>query len=924
MGNKDKKSIKPVCRLILILISVAVVLPAMATFLYAQENGEGMSGKVSVNEDRFCSNELTAENATVTVNEDGTVRVSGVSPKISMTVDPMKAETKANALRIVMKTSSDFDTMNVEYIYKNSAQISVPGEASVTIKKSDVAVEYIVPVAYADSMTHLVLAFNETESSYGSVDVVSIAPISYFYDNRNYSGVVTENCYDLETGLAEFVGSISYETTLENPDGEVVLYRLEQDETIDDISFVHSRVASSPMTLSFKFSWEIKDTSDICSRYFVAILTKNNKIIPLTPETYLKDKVKNDFVDEEKNANAFKGIETTLYAGAAENGTSVAFVDIYLNRLENKRGDGYQYVLDEGKEYYFDRFYVAELDAVMKSYSLSGTSVYLRFLVDSYDGSLGYIKNIENANASKYFAVNPCSDEIIDNIYACSDFVVSRYSGEEFGSLEGVVLGRSLNNANMYNYCDVMPMSDYADMLARFYSIVRKTLDKNNAELEILLPMSDASVGVNVVIDPCLRDKHYPSDLLSKSVVGAINNYGLDVSRLYFVLESENIPSCIKETEGDSGDFIGADNCHMFVETIKALSNEYEGLPADITFCWFPNAEISYYELLASYMYNYNVLACSSGIRNYIISIFERIEEYTSGTESSVVEKNLFSLIKNTYKYADTYNNENVSVTALAATGKKSWNEVVKDYALEKTVKRNLSEQEAEYIIPDNVKGTYEMWNFATVNGSNGWNQYNGCSSLSIYTPSEGIPRSLVATFDSDLMILNGSDYGSIVYKPSEVLLVKNISNISFKLTVPTFSDEINVEEMFEVKITVCSGDVTEETTGVIKSNVETDIYSNISNINEIEYIKIGLRSLDGKDLSDVKMCLNSVSIHSIVYNDRELEDIVVSGELTGDDDFLAAELDALVILGIVTGSCAFVVLVCWLSFALHNKKRNR
>ena len=59
-------------------------------------------------------------------------------------------------------------------------------------------------------------------------------------------------------------------------------------------------------------------------------------------------------------------------------------------------------------------------------------------------------------------------------------------------------------------------------------------------------------------------------------------------------------------------------------------------------------------------------------------------------------------------------------------------------------------------------------------------------------------------------------------------------------------------------------------------------------------------------------------------YEDwKELEKIVLSGKLTGGEEFAAdEEIDILTVIGIITGACIFTVLLCWSIFALRNRKR--
>ena len=155
---------------------------------------------------------------------------------------------------------------------------------------------------------------------------------------------------------------------------------------------------------------------------------------------------------------------------------------------------------------------------------------------------------------------------------------------------------------------------------------------------------------------------------------------------------------------------------------------------------------------------------------------------------------------------------------------------------------------------------------------------------------------------------------------------MNNISNISFDVMIPSeLSKDLAPNSMFEVKITIGSNSVTSETTGVVKSDNRAQIFVDTSDIDEIQYIKVSLRSLDGEIQGNIKMCINSVSIHSDVYSDKELEEIVLSGELTGGDEIdLNPEIDVLMVIGIITVVCVLAVAFCWGMFVLRRQKNKR
>ena len=911
-------------RTVLLVLSAALVMTAMTALPFATD----ISAKsLSVSAERFCTDSMRTEDAFIYGDANGTVTVSiaGDEPRVSMNVTPLEAETKANALRIVIRNDSESDSMTVDYVFKNSAHLSETGSYIVDISSGSDFEEYIIPIESVDSMTKLELTFLGGKRE-ETVTIVSIGAISYYYDGREYFGNLLENTYDRATQTAEFSGTVSYETVLKYPDANIVLYRLNQNEIIEDIRFAHPYVKSTPMSLDFRFVFPIESTSESCSRYFAAVLTSDNKVIPLTAETYLKEKdaTSGETVDIQSNKGIFKGIETNLYEGASENGTSVAFVDVHLDKLFSNSGNGYQYILDEGKEYYFDRVYVSALDAEISNYSSVGSVVYLRFIVDTDSYYFGHLERISIPGKVKYFAIKPENDEAVNNLFACTDFIVSRYFSKEYGTLGGVILGRSLDKAFEYNYCGSVSMSKYADMLARTYSIIRIALDRSSSDLEVILPLSDAVIGADVIISADRREKNYPSDLLADAVLGILDRYGTDISSLYFMLESDYSPVSFG-TGGLqlSDDVMGADGCTCFIDEIKAFSEKYADLPDEIFYCWFPSVSLTAKQLLATYMYNYNILANTEKVRSYVVSVSERDELIDTRGYSEIAENFIFSTLKSTYKYADTYNNGKVGASALETIGISSWGDVIEGFDEFKTVKRNLLEQDILYSQSLSVKGSYLMWDFSVANGTNGWSVSDGCYSLSVYSPLDDMERCLVASFDLNSKNTFGADYACTVYRAPDSLLMKDVSSVSFELLIPGAEKS---EGLYEVKITVGADNAVSESTGVVKSDETVRIYADISALDKVSYIKLGVRPLNESLMSKGTFCIKGISIHSNVYDDRELENKVLSGDIIDKNGNAPDEL-----VGGAYGTVFTVITVsvvgvfgAWMAVLLLNKRSRR
>lgn len=857
------------------VLMVSLLLSAITPMTMAEEEG---SSSVRVSAKRFMTEEIAAENADIKNNADMSVKLTlrSDSPVMSMRTVAVASNTKANALRIVVRNGSLCSGMKIDYIFKNSAQISESVSVDeISVKPMSDATEYIVYVPSVDTMTQMSIRFFGATS--GEIDIVSIGAVSVFYDEREYFGELSENSYDRDLKKATFAGSVSYEMLLKHPNAKIVLYRLAQTEVIEDVRFVHPYVSACEMTLNYKFEFNIESTSEYCSRYFAAILTEGNKIIPLTSETYLKEDRSHHNNNDEKNDinTGFKGIETDLYVGAVENGTSVAFVDVRLDRMENESGDGYQYILDEGKEYYFDRSYILALDEEIKSLSSSGIYVYLRLLLDSPSPVFGHIKKYVIPDKTKYFAIDPQNDETVDNIFAYTDFICSRYADMAGSGFKGIVLGRSLDKSLEYNYCGAVSMNQYADMLAKTYSIIKAALDRSDADTEVIIPLSDDKIGTEVILTLESREEDYPADILVRSFLSSLERYGSDVSSISFMLESEGVPDLWTGNNALVGKMT-SDNCGDFTEMVKKLSAQYKDLSEEIIFCWFPSESLSTSELLNVYAYNYNFLSCINGIKSYIVSIFEMEEQSNLSGMSRSLEEQIFSTIKSTYKYIDTDNNERVCFPALEAAGKNSWSELVDGYSVEKTVKRELFEKEITYSMPEGISGSYKMWDFSTANGTGDWGRSDGCTSLSVYTHAGNSSRSLVATLGLDGIDMKGADYGGIVYHAPESLLMRDISAVSFEIFIPqgVYGD------IFDIRISVEADKVLTESSGIVKAGEHITVYSDISELDEVKCIKIGVRNLSGTTEAPVDVCIDSISIHSRKYNSEELESIVVSGDI--------------------------------------------
>jgi RecA/RadA recombinase len=192
VSQMDVKIKKTMRRTVTFLIILAMALPLISFHAMAETSD---NKTVAVSLGRFLAEEMRAENATLEVNADMSVkvRIDGKSPVVSMKLLPFETKTKANALRIVLKNDSSCNGMKIDYIYKNSAQISESASLEeIYVKQVADATEYIVFATSVDTITQLTIRF--FGASGGEIDIVSIGMVSAFYDNREYG----TDSYDIQ------------------------------------------------------------------------------------------------------------------------------------------------------------------------------------------------------------------------------------------------------------------------------------------------------------------------------------------------------------------------------------------------------------------------------------------------------------------------------------------------------------------------------------------------------------------------------------------------------------------------------------------------------------------------------------------------------------------------------------------------------
>ena len=879
----------------LVFIMIINLLPCLVG---AEEN------TVSVSRERFLTDEMYVYDgiADVDASQNVIIELYGSEPSVSMSVSSNRVSSTDNSLRIVLDNASLCESMQIDYMYKNTEGVLVTKSVECSIVKGNGAREYIVPMESPSTLASLKFSFKGAAS--GSVTFISIGTVSHFVDNENYCGSLTKNEYDPASSKAYISGTVSWETVSRNTGAKVVVYALGQNEKAEDIKDKNAYIAYRDISLNYDISIDGIKTDASYSQYLVAVLTSDGEILPIAPEFYLSFR---SLASVYQNDPAgFKGIETALYGGAIEAGSSFAYVDVYLDRLFSYDESGFQYIVD-GNEYYVDKDYVTLLDKQISTYRADGVAVYLRLLI-SGDGYAKLFFDKDYSGNAKYYSVDIYDENVFSRFMVYSEYIISRYSSEILGNISGVILGRALDLPAVYNYGGGrLSTNEYAERVAKTSVAIRSILDKYGADRELILPFSDGDCAADTPIVSAIDGEKYPINILASSILKYIDSYGISIESLYFMLESASAPIVSDKGYDDSGvgdsERSGKSNSlyapivqtEAFEKMLSLLSSEYPELPDQFVYCWYVGEESA----VNNYIYNYNVAASIKGIRGFLVSF----------ADAEANEATLFSEIKSAYKLIDTDKNEEISSGIIKSLGLGGWGAILYGYNSSAGVKRTFLQMDLKNSIPSVVNGSYKMWNYGESAGANGWQAISGCDKVSLFAGNSTVPRALELVITENSKSQSGSEYGSAIFSQQNLLKVSGICGISFNIFVPKSSQE----KIYEVLITVESVVETVEFSGVVFCGSETVLYADIENIDTVRSIKVSARELSSSGDESQSIYIKNISIHSNKYGDGELEKMVLSGNLTDvnfDSDEALEELAILIMILIVVISISLLWLV--------------
>ena len=692
----------------------------------------------------------------------------------------------------------------------------------------------------SDTLTRISVSFVCGGEVSGTVELHSFFDVSVYESSTENEATVEACRYVKDQQIIEIAGELSYAATVRYAGETLALFALSPGEDL----YLSNKTPVARMGVSFTFSFSVDVTSaeEIYSRYVIAAVTQKGERIPLCTPIYpdiSAATVPSDI--------GFKGFHADSLFSVIDSGAEVEIVDVYLDRLQSEQSGGILYA-GAHSYYYFNEAYVNELDRRVQNLSGVGCDVYLRFLISPDANGFPFVAYTEESSGilNKGILVN--SEQALLAVHAFTDFLTLRYADGSKGTITGIVIGRRADQASTYGYVGSMDLHSYVEQYATALNLISGAGRNNIPGLHIVLPVSDMMWSDTVV--PENLTGLYFSELFLISLLEALNTCVINPPTFSVMLESDSAPDLLAETENT----YGTDRLSSFLTTIEQYGSFYQFLDQKILYSWTPQESLTDEQLCAAYALQYIGLYLNDRVQSFIVdfSLAEKAGDHTDAGALQYLATHI-----------DTYKTASATESVLNTLGIKSFSEIYLAYYESALYNRQLIHTEldkAGYQSGAVPKGSYEMWNFATVTEVQNWYAGYACDDLSV------LGRALNARFSSRIL---SEEYAEIAYHFDQS---KDISFAPLMRFTVGLDGTPNVP--YEVQIRLIGEDVTVISSGLITSGNTQDLYLDLSSYSlqlaKLRGIRICARPLD-QGVSEYNFRLHAVTLESSALSDEEL-----------------------------------------------------
>ncbi len=647
--------------------------------------------------------------------------------------------------------------------------------------------------------------------------IAALPPTASAADGDNISAFSNITCtFDRRSSKIKLEYRMKSEDVKKYADCEIKLYALSASQSIDDIPSLEPKVKGLSPSNRAGAEVRYEGLRDRLSSYVFAMETEDGLICsePILPQ-----------VDSTRPDLPFKGIETMSTALTVGTVAGTVVVDIDTDSLITN-GQGYLYTTSD-HTYTFSSTYLDLIDDLIMLYRGAGRRILFRLAVGEGTYELysdGY--------------------EIQRTVYACVSFLYSRYDADDFGGINGFVIGNEHQTtpelAERYGYLLYAAAAGLNDIGASCPLIVPvgDDFDKTTAFLNALIQW----LGESPMFTLMLESHHDP--------------YGVDDEYLAEFEENNDATNSLLAPSDASSSYISAENINRLT---RLIDRRYKNsIYQDIIYNWTLGENVTGEAAVASYVYNYYSLFQNGRIESFIFSPGDRME------------KSFIDVVKyiNTNKGSGTIDFERIS----AIFGIDEWDEHFDRYDVEKlqniTVKRKSVQTGA---LPRFI-GTVDYFNFSSSTDLSGWYVGQNCSG--IYTDTAYFGRYLNAELSFPDDRISGAAFVSYTYRYSESFRYTDYITVDLSVESESSADKYNVTVSIGG-----AGFVYEYTAQNLSAGSHKTLYLDVREFDEsmvTDYLRVTVEPREGEPES-ASLCIYSVKANSIKYNSDRLKNYILS-----------------------------------------------
>lgn len=656
-----------------------------------------------------------------------------------------------------------------------------------------------------------------------------------------------KSVYDSEKKRVNISGTLEGDFFESYRDWKIVAYAIPPGASVRQISENPDvkPLAEVTASINVELSFKINSLVDLYSRYAIFLRSPDGEM-KLTTEPQYPEVVST--YESDKDYTNYKGIVADIGTIPSEISAGTAIIPLYWDKLFSDTSS-ILFFLADGKQYFFNKSAIDELDVAIRSMSISGSRVYLRLLKTPESAEIG----------SEYVMPDVYDESVITKMHAAISFLVERYRSEKDGKISGIILGKGWDNPDKYNYANDVRFDEYLDRCGVYTVVVANAARSVDPSMDIVVPLT--ADGFTSQGDGGEFFKNFTEQLMS--YFDNSFHAGLNCS---FVLDVEATPLGItNDSDVDGVDFkyvdpdgrISAGAQQSFSSYLYRLGMKYVSSPDTYILSWSPERALRGNALAAAYAYSYYALLSDKSVSCFAVD--------TSGRNANQNLGDLFHVIK----YIDTTDTLKVTKNLASFLGISDFSEIFQLNAISDSGVKQYYTTEPTVTVPNASRGNFLYFDFSQSNLIENWYSGIGCRNIKI-DYRDGAKKSLLAD-----LVLSESTAGSellYIYDYPENMIYT--PELQLRFHVSDASDS----SLYEVRFTLENSMSRYESSAIVESDTPTDISLDISKFvkaNEVSSIRISVRNLDGS-ASECSFWLYDVRGHSNVYSSSQLRDLII------------------------------------------------